>query len=50
VTANAIYLGNVVTMSDVRPTAEAVAIAAGRIVAVGPRDEVLARHKGPATR
>jgi predicted amidohydrolase YtcJ len=40
--------GPIVTVNPAQPVAEAVAIAAGRIVAVGTEAEVL-RHKGPAT-
>ncbi|ORW92764.1 metal-dependent hydrolase [Mycobacterium szulgai] len=49
--ADAIYLnGDIVTIDDERPTAEAVAIKNGRIVAVGTRAEVVARYQGPVTR
>lgn len=49
--ADAIYLnGQIVTIDDEQPTAEAVAVKDGRIVAVGTRDEVVAKHQGPATR
>ncbi|WP_264078707.1 imidazolonepropionase-like domain-containing protein [Mycobacterium szulgai] len=45
--ADAIYLnGDIVTIDDERPTAEAVAIKNGRIVAVGTRAEVVARYQG----
>jgi predicted amidohydrolase YtcJ len=40
--------GPIVTVHAAQPTAEAVAIAGGRIVAVGSEAEVM-RHKGPAT-
>jgi predicted amidohydrolase YtcJ len=41
--------GDIVTVNDEDPTAEALAVAEGRILAVGPRDLVL-RTRGPATR
>lgn len=47
--ADAIYLGNLITMVDARPRAEALAVKDGRIVAVGSRAEVLAR-RGAGTR
>ena len=40
--------GPIVTVNPAQPVAEAVAIAGGRIVAVGSEAEVM-RHKGPAT-
>ncbi|MFM8494539.1 MAG: amidohydrolase family protein, partial [Planctomycetia bacterium] len=40
--------GPIVTVNAAQPAAEAVAIAGGRIVAVGSEAEVM-RHKGPAT-
>jgi predicted amidohydrolase YtcJ len=40
--------GAIVTLHAAQPTAEAVAIAGGRIIAVGSEADVL-RHKGPAT-
>lgn len=46
--ADRIFVGNVITMDDARPAAEAVAIAAGTILAVGSKDEVM-RLQGPAT-
>lgn len=39
----------VLTMDSTQPRAEAVAVAAGRILAVGPRESV-ERHAGPETR
>ncbi|CAN5712728.1 hypothetical protein BH09ACT7_BH09ACT7_08690 [soil metagenome] len=49
-TADVIYTGgDVVTIDAANPTAEAVAVTDGRIVAVGTRDEVLASHQGPGT-
>jgi adenine deaminase len=50
VTADVIYTGEIVTVDDARPIAEAVAVANGRLAAVGTRDEVLAQQRGPATR
>jgi len=48
--ADLIYVGgNIVTVNELQPDAEAVAVRAGRIVAVGYRDEVL-KLKGPKTR
>ncbi len=44
-----LHRGTVLTMDDARPRAEAVAVTAGRIVAVGTDAEVLAR-RGDATR
>jgi hypothetical protein len=49
--ADAVYVGGpIVTMDDGRPTAEAVAVMDGRIVAVGARAAVEQAHRGPATR
>ena len=48
--ADAIYTGgDIVTVNDAQPTAEAVAVRAGRIVAVGTRADVERTRKGPAT-
>ena len=48
--ADAVYVGgDIVTIDRTNPTAEAVAVRAGRITAVGTRDEVLAAHQGPQT-
>ena len=44
-----IHGGPIVTVDPARPAAEAVAIAGGRIVAVGDAAEIMAR-KGPATK
>jgi predicted amidohydrolase YtcJ len=41
--------GPILTMEPAQPRAEAIAIAEGRILAVGSRAEVMA-HAGPATR
>lgn len=48
--ADAIYLGgDVITMNDAQPLAEAVAIADGIVISVGTRDEVM-RLRGDETR
>lgn len=48
--AEAIWHGGpIITVNDRMPTAEAVAVRKGRIVAVGTRKDVL-RHQGPRTR
>lgn len=47
--ADTIYLGGpILTMVDAQPTAEAVAVKDGRILAVGPHAEVI-EHQGDAT-
>jgi predicted amidohydrolase YtcJ len=49
--ADTIYVGgDIVTVNDAQPTAEAVAVKDGKIVAVGARAEVEKAHKGAATR
>jgi len=49
--ADAIYTnGDVVTIDDAQPSAGAVAIKDGRILAVGSRDSVERAHKGSSTR
>lgn len=49
--ADSIYFGGpILTMVITSPTAEAVAVKDGKIVAVGGREAVLAAEKGPATR
>ena len=49
--ADAIYFGGpIVTVDDRRPGAEAVAVAGGRIIAVGSRRDVERTRKGPGTR
>jgi len=49
--ADAIYTGgDIVTVNDAQPTAEAVAVQDGRIVAVGDRADVEGSHRGTATR
>jgi predicted amidohydrolase YtcJ len=50
-TADVIYFGGpIVTVNDAQPSAEAVAVRDGKIVAVGSRADVLAAHKGEATK
>ena len=46
--ADTIYTGNIITMDDVQPKAEAVAVKDGKILAVGSRIAVN-EHAGPAT-
>src|SRR5271163_1823951 len=49
--AATVFLGGpIVTMDDRNPAAEAVAIAGGKIVAAGPKDEVLTRAGNGARR
>jgi predicted amidohydrolase YtcJ len=48
--ATAFFGGTIITMDDRNPAAEAVAIAGGKIVAAGPKDEVLARAGSGAQR
>ncbi|RFZ67436.1 N-substituted formamide deformylase precursor [Mycobacterium marinum] len=49
--ADAIYTnGDIVTVDDEQPIAEAVAVKDGRIVAVGAHDDVVREHLGPHTR
>jgi predicted amidohydrolase YtcJ len=48
--ADAIYTGDIITIDDANPSAEALAVGGGRITAVGSRDDVLAAARGPATR
>jgi predicted amidohydrolase YtcJ len=49
--ADIIYTGgDIVTVDDNNPAAEAVAVSAGKIIAVGTRAEVEKAHKGPLTR
>jgi imidazolonepropionase-like amidohydrolase len=48
--ADAIYFGGlIVTVDDKNPSAEAVAVKAGKIVAVGSRAAVETAQKGPKT-
>jgi predicted amidohydrolase YtcJ len=50
-TADAIFSGGpIVTVSDAQPSAEALAVKDGKILAVGTRLEVERAHKGAATR
>ncbi|WP_059015180.1 amidohydrolase [Mycobacterium sp. M26] len=49
--ADTIYVGgDIVTVDDTNPSAQALAVQAGRITAVGDREAVLAGHQGPGTR
>jgi predicted amidohydrolase YtcJ/heat shock protein HslJ len=49
--ADTIYLGgNIVTMNDNLPTAEAVAVKDGKLLAVGALAEIEKANKGPATK
>jgi predicted amidohydrolase YtcJ len=50
-TADAIYSGGpIVTVSDARPSAEALAVKDGKVLAVGTRAEVEKAHRGASTR
>ena len=50
-TADAIYSGgDIVTVNDAQPSAEAVAVKDGKILAVGTRAEVEKAHKGAVTK
>jgi len=50
VTADVIYAGgDIVTINDAQPSAEALAVKAGKIVAVGARADLEKAHKGPTT-
>jgi predicted amidohydrolase YtcJ len=49
--ADAIYTnGDIVTVNDTQPTAEALAVKDGKIVAVGARADLEQAHKGAATK
>jgi predicted amidohydrolase YtcJ len=49
--ADAIYAGgDIVTVNDAQPAAEAIAVRGGRIIAVGTRSDVERAHRGPATK
>lgn len=49
--ADVIYTGGeIVTIDDHNPSATALAVRAGRITAVGDRDDLVPAHRGPATR
>lgn len=41
--------GDIVTVNDRGPSAEAVAVADGKIIGVGPREKIEARFKGAGT-
>ena len=47
-TADRIFVGTIITMDDAHPAAEAVAVAGGKIAAVGSKDDVMA-WKGAST-
>lgn len=48
--ADSIYTGgDIITMNDGQPTAEALAVKGGLILAVGARAEIEKAHQGPAT-
>lgn len=48
--ADSIYVGGtIITINDAQPSAEAIAVKDGKIVAVGTRTEVENAHKGAAT-
>ena len=50
-TADAIYVGgDIVTVDDAKPAAEALAVKDGKILAVGARAEIETAHKGAATK
>lgn len=49
--ADVLYVGgDIVTMDDSLPQAEALAVAGGKIIAVGARAELEARHRGSGTK
>ena len=49
-TADAIYVGGpIVTINDVQPDAEALAVKDGKILAVGSKADIEKKHKGTAT-
>ncbi len=48
--ADAIYTGDIITIDEANPSAQALAVTGGRITAVGTRDDVVASRRGPATR
>ena len=49
--ADAIYVGgDIVTINDKQPTAEALAVKNGKIIAVGDRKSIEGEHKGDATK
>lgn len=50
-TADTLYVGgDIVTVNDAQPTAEALAVKDGRILAVGSRAELETAHRGEATK
>ena len=49
--ADTIYVGgDIVTINDAQPAAEALAVKGGRLLAVGSRAHVESAHKGDSTR
>jgi predicted amidohydrolase YtcJ len=51
IAADTIYVaGDIVTLNDAQPAAEALAVKDGRILAVGARADIESAHKGAATR
>lgn len=42
--------GDIVTINDAQPTAEAVAVKDGKLLAVGDRQAIEGRHKGGKTK
>jgi predicted amidohydrolase YtcJ len=49
--ADSIYVGgDIITVNDAQPTAEAVAVQGGKILALGTRSEIEAAHKGESTK
>ena len=51
IAADTIYVGgDIVTINDAQPTAEALAVKGGKILAVGSRAELESAHKGEATK
>jgi predicted amidohydrolase YtcJ len=50
VSADVIFTGDIVTVDDAQPTAEAVAVTNGRIAGLGSRDDVIGQHRGTGTR
>ena len=47
--AETIYVGDIVTISDKQPSAEALAVKGGKILAVGARADIEKAHKGAGT-
>jgi hypothetical protein len=51
IAADTIYLGgDIVTLNDAQPSADALAVKDGKILAVGARTEIESAHKGETTR